>query len=109
MKSNPETTAHVSVKEYCFTKKEVKAATQTACISCGRCIKACPMGLNPSEINKHSLNFLFEDAKEMGILDCVECGSCAYVCPAHIPLVQSFRMGKNQLRAIMMQKKGANK
>ncbi|MBB6480238.1 electron transport complex subunit RsxC [Spirochaeta isovalerica] len=92
-----------------LTKKEVKAAKQTSCISCGRCIQACPMGLNPSDINKHSLNFLFEEAQDMGLLDCVECGSCAFVCPAHIPLVQSFRMGKNQLRAIMMQKKGANK
>lgn len=92
-----------------LTKKEVKAATQTACIACGRCIKACPMGLNPTEINKLSLNLLFEEAQTMGLLDCVECGSCSYVCPAHIPLVQSFRMGKNQLRAIMMEKKGANR
>ena len=92
-----------------LTKKEVKSAGQTACIACGRCIKACPMGLNPTEINKLSLNFLFEEAQTMGLLDCVECGSCAYVCPAHIPLVQSFRMGKNQLRAILMEKKGANR
>jgi electron transport complex protein RnfC len=92
-----------------LTKKEVKAAEQTACIACGRCIKACPMGLNPTELNKLSINFLFEEAQEMGILDCVECGSCSYVCPAHIPLVQSFRMGKNQLRVIMMEKKGANR
>ncbi|MBI9100753.1 MAG: electron transport complex subunit RsxC, partial [Spirochaetaceae bacterium] len=92
-----------------LTAKEVKASRQTSCIACGRCIKACPMGLNPTEINKLSISFLFEEAQEMGILDCVECGSCAYVCPAHIPLVQSFRMGKNQLRAIMMEKKGANR
>jgi electron transport complex protein RnfC len=92
-----------------LTRKEVKAAQQTACLACGRCIKACPMGLNPTEINKLSLNMLYEEAQGMGLLDCVECGSCAYVCPAHIPLVQSFRMGKNQLRAIMMEKKGANR
>lgn len=92
-----------------LTKKEVKSAEQTACLACGRCIKACPMGLNPTEINKLSLNMLYEDAQTMGLLDCVECGSCAYVCPAHIPLVQSFRMGKNQLRAIMMEKEGAKK
>jgi len=92
-----------------LTKKEVKSAGQTSCIACGRCIKACPMGLNPTEVNKLSLNFLFEEAQEMGLLDCVECGSCAFVCPAHIPLVQSFRMGKNQLRAILMEKKVANR
>jgi len=92
-----------------LTKKEVKAAAQTSCIACGRCIKACPMGLNPTEMNKLTLNFLFEEAQGMGLLDCMDCGSCAFVCPAHIPLVQSFRMGKNQLRAIMMEKKGANR
>lgn len=92
-----------------LTKKEVKRAQQTSCIACGRCIKACPMGLNPSEMNKLTLNLLFEEAQGLGLLDCMDCGSCAYVCPAHIPLVQSFRMGKNQLRVIMMEKKGANR
>ena len=30
MKSKPETTAHVSVKEYCFTKKEVKGVVEAS-------------------------------------------------------------------------------
>ena len=30
MKAKPETTAHVSVKEYCFTKKEVKGEVKAS-------------------------------------------------------------------------------
>tara|TARA_Y100000991_G_C21780098_1_gene266796 strand:+ start:234 stop:491 length:258 start_codon:yes stop_codon:yes gene_type:complete len=30
MKSKPETTAHVSVKEYCFTKKELKGVVEAS-------------------------------------------------------------------------------
>ena len=30
MKAKPETTAHVSVKEYCFTKKEVKGIVEAS-------------------------------------------------------------------------------
>ena len=30
MKSKPETTAHVSVKEYCFTKKELKGIVEAS-------------------------------------------------------------------------------
>ena len=30
MKAKPETTAHVSVKEYCFTKKELKGIVEAS-------------------------------------------------------------------------------
>ncbi len=30
MKAKPETTAHVSVKEYCFTKKQVKGVVEAS-------------------------------------------------------------------------------
>ena len=30
MKAKPETIAHVSVKEYCFTKKEVKGVVEAS-------------------------------------------------------------------------------
>ena len=39
-----------------------------------------------------------EELKALNILDCIECGCCAYTCPAAIPLVQSFRAGKQRLR-----------
>ena len=35
-----------------------------------------------------------------------ECGCCAYTCPATIPLVQSFRAGKQRVRNAMPPRKG---
>lgn len=81
-----------------LTAKEVQEADTTACLSCGRCLNACPMGLNPTGMYK----FLdFEElpgAMELGLMDCVECGSCSYVCPAHIPLVSMFKIGRAAAR-----------
>lgn len=74
---------------------EIHEAPHTACIQCGRCVRACPMGLQPIQLKRlldHGRN---EDARANGLLDCQECGSCSYVCPAHIPLAQSLRNGRS--------------
>lgn len=81
-----------------LSAKEVKGAVQTACISCGRCISACPMGLNPTTLFKYIDHSDYESADNIGLMDCKECGSCGYVCLARIPLIQGFRLGKRMLR-----------
>jgi len=80
-----------------LTAREVKGAAQTACISCGRCIAACPMGLNPTTLFKYIDHSDYESAENIGLMDCKECGSCGYVCLARIPLIQGFRLGKRML------------
>ncbi|WP_455381843.1 electron transport complex subunit RsxC, partial [Salinispira pacifica] len=77
-----------------LTQAEVGNAPQTACIQCGRCVRACPMGLEPILLHKYIDHRQFDRAVEAGLSDCQECGACAYVCPAHIPLVQSLKAGK---------------
>jgi len=89
-----------------LTEKEVKAARPTACLSCGRCISSCPMGLAPSRLFKLIDHNMHDEAADNGLMDCVECGSCAFMCPAHIPLVQGFRSGKKILRKKSMKKAG---
>ena len=89
-----------------LTAKEIKAARPTACLSCGRCINACPMGLNPTKIFKLIDCNMNDESTDAGLMDCVECGSCAFMCPAHIPLVQGFRKGKKILRKQSMKKAG---
>ncbi len=81
-----------------LTAGEVKGAAQTACISCGRCIAACPMGLNPTTLFKFIDHSDYESAENIGLMDCKECGSCGYVCLARIPLIQGFKLGKRMLR-----------
>lgn len=81
-----------------LTAKETNSAARTACISCGRCIEACPMGLNPTTLFKKVDHLDYDEALEIGLMDCRECGSCGYVCPAHIPLVQGIKLGKRMAR-----------
>ena len=41
----------------------------------------------------------------MNVYDCIECGCCAYICPAKIPLVQSLRTAKAELRLMKQKEK----
>ena len=73
----------------------------TACIHCGRCVKACPMQLNPTAFSK-ALDLGTEEKmaklEENRINLCMECGSCSYVCPASRPLLPNNRLAKAALR-----------
>jgi Na+-translocating ferredoxin:NAD+ oxidoreductase subunit C len=70
------------------------------CIRCGGCVDVCPMGLVPSALGLLSERERFSDLADYRVFDCIECGSCAYVCPAYRPLVQLFKRGKAELRAL---------
>jgi electron transport complex protein RnfC len=71
------------------------------CIHCARCVEACPLFLNPSQLGllaKHEEYVRM--AEEFNLMDCFECGACSYVCPSHIPLVQYFRLAKKMVRKL---------
>jgi electron transport complex protein RnfC len=81
-----------------LSRKEVGAAAETNCLSCGRCLRACPLGLQPVNLYKTIDHRRYEDALALGLMDCKECGCCSFVCPAHIPLVQGMKLGKLMTR-----------
>lgn len=77
------------------------------CIRCGACVDACPMGLVPSAMGVLAERGRFADLADYRVGDCIECGSCAYVCPSFRPLVQLFRRGKAELKALSTRKGAA--
>ena len=84
---------------------EARRNPETACIRCGKCMHACPMGLEPYMFSALVKNNRIEEAKEHNILDCIECGCCFFSCPANKPLTDEIRLGKNKVRAMMAAKK----
>jgi electron transport complex protein RnfC len=85
-----------------LTEREISSQTTEAahpCISCGACLDACPMHLNPSQMGKLAYKSRYaEMAADYHLNDCFECGCCSYVCPSGIPLVQYFRIAKSANR-----------
>lgn len=71
------------------------------CIRCGKCVEACPMGLEPYLLCRLAKR---EDLDRMAgdeVMSCIECGSCSFTCPAHIPLLDYIRMGKGMTGAML--------
>ncbi len=68
------------------------------CIRCGRCVKACPMGLQPFMLSLLAEQRQYETAKEYNIDTCFECGSCTFICPSRRPIVQFIKATKMVLK-----------
>jgi electron transport complex protein RnfC len=82
-------------------KSEASRCAETNCIKCGRCVVACPMGLEPYLLARESEKQMFDELEAGHVYDCIECGSCAYTCPARVPLLDWVRQGKSNVMRIM--------
>ena len=80
----------------CLTEDPVEKAEDqmTHCIRCGRCARACPVGLVPQMLNFYAERQDYDRYVKLNGLDCLACGTCTYVCPAKRPLTQLFKMTK---------------
>ena len=65
-----------------LSRKRVGQYTSQACINCGRCVRACPMLLNPAEISKAVEANDIKSAEDAHVMTCIECGACTFGCPA---------------------------
>ena len=67
-----------------INEKEAARRPMRNCIRCGKCVSACPMGLEPYLLMKLSQFNLLERMEEEKVMDCIECGSCSFTCPSCI-------------------------
>ena len=77
-----------------LTEKQTRRKPESACIRCGKCAEACPMGLEPFLLQKLARIGDVEQLEKNAAQDCIECGCCLYSCPANIPLLDIIRLGK---------------
>ncbi|MEZ6959923.1 MULTISPECIES: electron transport complex subunit RsxC [unclassified Aeromonas] len=71
---------------------------EQACIRCSACADACPATLLPQELYWYSRAREYDKAEQLNLFDCIECGACAWVCPSEIPLVQYYKIAKDDIR-----------
>ena len=87
-----------------ITDKEAERAEERDCIRCGKCMEACPMGLEPYLFSALINNDKVQEAVDNHLMDCIECGCCIFTCPANKPLLDEIRFAKGKFRQ-MQQKK----
>ena len=91
-----------------LTAQKVDHGPEMNCIRCGKCVKACPMGLVPSMLSILSERQAYDACRdEYGLMNCVECGCCTFVCPAKRNIVQYIKNAKGVIRAEQMKAKAA--
>ena len=85
---------------------------QSPCIKCGRCVRACPLSLDPCGLAVASNNHDLVKLDELGVMNCMDCGSCTYACPAHRRINNAIRNGKafyrTETRRLAEEAKGGN-
>ncbi|MBR6595068.1 MAG: electron transport complex subunit RsxC [Oscillospiraceae bacterium] len=82
----------------CLLKDVNGAAENPVCLRCGKCVAVCPMRLQPLYMYRFTNAGRVEELQRLNLMDCMECGSCAFTCPGKLPLVETFRKGKQMVR-----------
>ena len=82
----------------CLLKDVNGAAENPVCLRCGKCVTVCPMRLQPLYMYRFTNSGRVDELNRMNLMDCMECGSCAFTCPGKLPLVETFRKGKQMVR-----------
>ncbi|MBL7854992.1 MAG: electron transport complex subunit RsxC [Cyclobacteriaceae bacterium] len=83
-----------------IAQAETKRAEEYNCVHCGKCIEACPMGLEPYRLLLLSKAGQSEKSKRENVLDCIECGSCSFVCPSNRPILDYIRLSKTKVKKL---------
>ncbi|MCQ2140304.1 MAG: electron transport complex subunit RsxC [Bacteroidales bacterium] len=92
-----------------LSAKSTKRLEASACIRCGRCASACPMGLEPFLLNRLAKAGDMEQLEANAVQDCISCGSCQFSCPANIALLDRINIAKGQVLGIIRARAAAAK
>lgn len=71
------------------------------CIRCGKCVDACPMGLEPYLLATLSSMKEYERLEQEDVTSCISCGSCQFTCPSHRPILDNILQGKGAVMSII--------
>ena len=88
--------------------KEAARGKELQCIKCGKCVEACPMGLEPYILSKLAKLQKWDMAEEHNTVDCIECGCCSDTCPSNLPLLDYIRIGKQTVMTNIRARAAAN-
>ncbi|MBR1809967.1 MAG: electron transport complex subunit RsxC [Paludibacteraceae bacterium] len=84
-----------------LNREESKRCQPENCIRCGKCVQACPMGLEPYLLSKLSYLERWDDMEKHDVMDCIDCGCCQFTCPSNRPLLDYIRAGKATVGGII--------
>ncbi|MCH4147168.1 MAG: electron transport complex subunit RsxC [Prevotella sp.] len=84
-----------------LTDKDACRKAVQPCIRCGKCVDACPMGLEPYLLATLSAFGKYEKAEAEDITSCISCGSCQFTCPSHRPILDNILLGKAKVMSII--------
>lgn len=90
-------------------EKESRRQQPENCIRCGKCVSACPMGLEPYLLSKQAEMAMWDEMEKHDVMDCIDCGCCLFTCPSHRPLLDYVRMGKGKVGGIIRARQAAAK
>lgn len=82
-------------------EQESRRVEPENCIRCGKCVSACPMGLEPYLLSKQAQLQMWDEMEKHNVMDCIDCGCCLFTCPSHQPLLDYIRMGKATVGGII--------
>lgn len=88
-----------------FSRRMAKLPPAESCLSCGKCVNACPMNLLPNMIREAVVLDSMERLEKLNINDCISCGSCTYICPAGQNPLQYIKTGKVKLNKYQQEAK----
>ena len=83
----------------CMIEDDASKVESSACINCGRCVKACPSGIMPTKLSEFSERGDFESFVKFDGMECCECGCCSYICPAKRNLTQAIKSMRKDVLA----------